>query len=653
VRAIFLRELQAGLVPDVIICLLALAAFTAVERALMGGGTPSEDARQGIDLVLFGCAALLSFASGARTFPREIKERRLLSLYILPISRGTLWCALVGGRLIACTAALATLFLARRSILLTLVQMEPLLGSLVLLVALIPVLFMAGVCSSLTFENNATVYLIGYPLAFFSVFQIIGLAKAGFSSWRPTGLVDWFWTLSLALLFFVLSALSWWFFRLGDLTVRRRSLAKQVHLTLALLCTFGVTGAATHSTLLANRLGPWVQDQVAHGHPWERDQQRAASPGGRYLAIAERLAGRPGLSRLNIVETSSGRVITTQMWHDLLWARWSAHEQELYLLLRDHWAPEPWRTLLAPQRTWVRLSPEGKELSRFPLGSIPISAFLPDGTDLIINDTGDKIQLLDLKNRPVPSVIQEIPRIPQLWPVHLYRNSQGVIVFDTLGSRWWVKNGKVHRIDSSDDRYFGRPAEIDLYWQDDPALSLWTRTSTNPKPKRRATGLAPTAIPEEARLLNEFLIRSDQRPSISRPESLAIYLPTGGRDGIVSLYDGVLDREIPLPVCTGGRAVFPELIAAESGPAFMIRFQCHVPARAGNTVRARHFYYLPGSGAVKPLPVLDRIMAHRPLLLAYLDERSAIWLSEDNRTWTLLRNGQLRTLWPHPHASKR
>lgn len=204
--------------------------------------------------------------------------------------------------------------------------------------------------------------------------------------------------------------------------------------------------------------------------------------------------------------------------------------------------------------------------------------------------------------------------------MHFHRHSQEVIVFDALGSTWRAENRKVHKIDPSKAPDSGPLAEIVLRWQEDTtALSLWTRSSNASEWKRRATGLVPVAVLSDRSWLHPAYVRNDQRPAISTPEGLAVYLPAGGRDGVASLYDGVLDRVIPLPSCSGGQAAFPKLIAAENGLAFLVRFQCDAP------VRVRHFYYLPGSGSVKPLPVLDRVMTREPILLAYLDETSGIW----------------------------
>ena len=646
VKAIFVRELRAGFLPDAVILLLALATFAVVERAMVVGGELSEEARQGIDLALFGSAAVLSFASGARTFPRELKVRRLLSLYTFPISRGALWCALVGGRFTGTAAALVGLLLIRPSILSTLA--DPAVGAMAPLLTLVPVLFAAGLCFALTFEHTVLVYLIGYPVTIYSVVQALGLANAGAPSWRPSGFVVWLWTPALASIFLVFLALSWWFFQLGDFTVRRRSLARQALLAIFLLGSLGLTGAVTHRLLLADRSGQWMHRPVLSA-PWLSYQERSASPGGRYLVIAERPMGRSDIARLSVVETATGRVITTQIWHDLRWASWSGKEQVLHLLALDHWAPEPWRTLLAPQPAWIRLSPEGKELSRFRLGNIRAVAFLPDGTDLITHDIHSKIQLLCLQSQPTPLVLGEIPWSKEWQPISPLSYCRKGTVFGAIGSMWRVENRGPRKLSSSESQGFGPPAQIGLRWPKDvTTISLWTRSLNSLNWVQRARDLTPIApVVRDFRSLAPVHVRKGQRPSISFPEGLAAYLPEGGGgDGLASLYDGALDREIPLPACVGGRAVSPELIAAQSGPAFLVRFQCRVPASLREKIRFRHFYYLPGSGTVKPLPALDRMMTEEKISLAYLAETSAIWRSEGRETWMTLRDGKLRTLWP-------
>jgi hypothetical protein len=133
---------------------------------------------------------------------------------------------------------------------------------------------------------------------------------------------------------------------------------------------------------------------------------------------------------------------------------------------------------------------------------------------------------------------------------------------------------------------------------------------------------------------------------VSLPEKLALYLPTGGSEARIHLYDGSLGREIPLPSCPAGPAKNQELVPTRNSPAFLIRYQCRHVGASGQALQPRHFYYFPGSGSPKALPALDRVLDGKPILLAYLDEQTAIWRPEKGETWKILRDGQVRTLWP-------
>jgi hypothetical protein len=68
---------------------------------------------------------------------------------------------------------------------------------------------------------------------------------------------------------------------------------------------------------------------------------------------------------------------------------------------------------------------------------------------------------------------------------------------------------------------------------------------------------------------------------------------------------------------------------------------------ASSLLKWRYFSYQPGSGSPRELPALESPGEEgQPNLLAYLDERTAIWRTGKTGIWMTLLDGKPRKLWP-------
>lgn len=613
-KAIFLRELRVGLFQELVAAGGALGMLSAVGLlAVFQFDQAFRDIEEALLVILSLLLAFLVFSSGARTFTAESRRRQERFLYILPISRGALWFSLVGGRLAASLPMATLLFLIG-----FLVRGAPLsrdhldAGIVVLYVFQ----FASGCCLPLLFRRDTVAYLAGLLFVVPILAGVLNDILQGTSS--DVRVVS----------FFLLSAtfllLSWFFFHQGELHFRARQITHFVLLIVALVLILLLIGAATQSSFLDRFTGPWTQD-LASQAPYHSDLDIFPAPlvstGGRYLAVVETLRERPGSSRVTIVETATGRRIGKHRWRGYGWVSWDARREILRIFCRNTTMPTSWRLDgINTVSELISLTPEGRELAHHRFDQ-PITAALPlrDGSDLL-RDFSTSTRLFRWTSPEDFRVLAEMTGAGEIFPWR----GRGAIVAH-------LSNGRVVR--QVVNGALGQALSVDEFLQ--PYL-LFLRDIEEKSGQRL---LKPGS--DKDRLL--------ERPvfgGISLPDKLALYVPMSGSDARVHLYDGALDREILLPVCSGGPAVDPELIPTRNSLAFLIKYKCRGVGASGQDVQRRHFYYLPGSGSLNPLPALDPVMGDQPILLAYLDEQTAIWKLERGETWKILKDNQIRTVWP-------
>lgn len=612
--AIFLRELRVGLLQEIVAASVVLVVLAAAGwLAVSVFDEPVSEMKEALSLFLIVLIALLAFSSGARASTAEARQRQEMFLYSLPVSRGALWLSMVGGRLAASLPMATLLFLA--GFLLSGPQIDLPLKAVGL--TLYAVLFAAGNCLALLFRRDPAAYLTGILIVPFIVSQSLAFTNEGFSSeFLPEPLSN----ISLGLLSAAFLWLSWFYFQRGEILIRARQLTNLILLgvTLALFLLF--VGAVTQSPLLDRLAGPW-----AHGlepqdplQKWETSTARLVSPGGRYLAVVEHLSARPGVSRVTIVETATGRRIGRYRWRGFGWVSWDARNEVLRILCRDRAIPFFWKIDgLNTASDWVWLTPEGRELAHHRFEPIQEAVALQDGSYLL-QDSSSRVRLVRWGGSKDVRVLAEVPEAASMIPWR----GQGVLVTHRSDRRMvlQIMNG------------VALPAlDLDAFLE--PHLSFLRESEGKFVPWLLMSG-------------TDRLLRQPIFGGVSLPDKLALYIPRTGARFQFHLYDGSLDREIPLPACSDRSAVAPELIPTRSSLAFLVRYQCFGFGDSGKNLQHRHFYYLPGSGSPKALSALDQVMEGEPILLAYLDERTAIWRPEKGETWKILRDGQIRTLWP-------
>jgi hypothetical protein len=427
----------------------------------------------------------------------------------------------------------------------------------------------------------------------------------------PFSVVSWLlWIFSAGLLSITFLLLSWFFFQRGESQARPRQLINLMLLCATLATSLLVIVIVAVSPLLDGVAGPWTQDV-----PYlDISSLPLVSSGGRYLAVIETLRARPRISRVTIVETATGRRIGMHRWRGLVQVSWSAQNEVLRILYRDREFP------FSKEGEWIWLTPEGRKLVRHSLEPIQGPLPLRDGSDLLI-DESSRGRLVRWDNTKDVHVLAEIPQARSLY----LWGSQGALVTQNSSSTTQVvrlvRSGTVQ-------------AAVGLDRFLEPYLSFLFEIEAKSGQKLLKTSS------------KDRLIEKPIFGGVSLPDKLAVYRPIGGSGNRLHLYDGSLGREIPLPVCPGGPATTPELIPTRNSPAFLIRYQCRHVGASGQALQFCHFYYFPGSGSPKALPALDQVSDGKPILLAWLDEQTAIWRPEKGETWKILRDGQIRTLWP-------
>ena len=690
-RMIFFRELRSAAAQEAGGLLLILILFLAIERWGVYSGQALEQIRPGIDASLLAIVALWGFATGARCFPEDLKRRRFLYLYSLPLSRSRLWISLVAGRLTAGLLSLAALLLLRPSILQEIRDVrEDISLALPWFLALYFVLLTAGLCFSQVFQRTLIIYLTGYPAVLFLLFQVLGYLNDGVPRnrfWQSSSNLVWLSTGS----FLLFLGLSWRFFVIGESGIRRRTLINQV--SLAMILSGALVAVGVTSRLLPLE-GSWLQI-IPRSHSelsFPSHLSRHVSAGGRYLAVAERLAERPAYSRIYIIETATGRVVGTRRWRGLEWVGWSGQGEILQVVISPTPIHDPW-AVRKPEAAWIRLDPSGRELSRRRLGVFLNARSLADGATLLLDRQGTEARLLRLEGDGRAILLVrvsslETPRIASL-------RKHGALFTNTAklwSSTWHIEGLSARELDSppwpflklaGDDllekevmHLFGSPkrglsilapahgdylilnraASVFALGRQGQTVSFLMRRRGSSGWVQLSAGFPSDRFIEDVRWRHSSgwgltrsdyrNIQADQGPSISFLDGLALYLPTGGADGRISLYDGSLDREIPLPACQQGRVTFPEMISAHDELSWLLRFRCLVRSPFGVQAEFRSFYYVPGSGQPKNLSASNRALGEEPIFLAYLDERTAIWSPGRGETWKILRDGQIRTLWP-------
>lgn len=616
-RAIFLRELRVGLLQELVAAGVVLVILAAARWLALSWFDQPIDETKGtvtVSFFLIALLALLAFSSGMRASTSEARQRQETFFYVLPIPRGSLWLSIIGGRLAVSLPIMTLLFLAGPLLAGAPFDWSLGAGALALYVAL----FASGCCLSLLFHRSMTACLAGLLIVYPVLTQIELFTNQGFSSDLVSGLL---WTVSAGLLSAAFLLLSWFFFQGGELQVRARQLnyLTLLGLTLAMILLF--IGAVTQSPFLDRFMGPWTQDLDSQIHPlnWRTSPARLVSPGGRYLAVVETLRARPGISRVTVVETATGRHIGQYRWRGWGWVSWDAQHEALRILCSGRALPFFWNMGSNTASEWIELTPEGRQLTLHRLDIAMETLSLADGSD-IIQDTSSRTRLVRWESPKGFRVLAEIPEAGSLFPWR----GKGALVSHRSTTRMvrQVMNGVV-----------SPTLDLDVFLE--PYLLFLREIEA-----RSGQRLLKT-------IGKDHLLKTPVFRGVSLPDRLALYLPAGGSGTRVHLYDGSLGQDIPLPACSNGMASALELIPTRNSLALLIRYQCRdVGAPGSQTLERRHFYYLPGSGSPKARSDLDQVLDGRPILLAYLGEQTAIWRLEKGETWKILQGGQIRTLWP-------
>jgi hypothetical protein len=373
---LFLRELRDGLLGNLLMMGGLLAVAVVVELARPLAGTSEV-----VNVMILVIMVLLSFVAGERCFPTDLKERRLLFLNVLPVSRWRICLSILGARFLAFLAVTALVLLLRPSVFAFRSQNDPAATSVVL--TTLPVLFSSGAVLSLIFRTPAITYIVGYPMMLVVLFEADSYRRYG----EPGSFRLWYLFLFLATLISVLLCLG--FFQKGEFNLGRR---KWTNLSLLSACAViwwvSIYAIAVHPRIYDVR-AKWHRSYDLPGIPffYRYSEDRVVSRSGRYLLVVESLSGHPAQERISVVDALSGALVGSRELRNVLWVGWSGDSDIVEALMTKVSKVFPSPPGIPPSTLWIRLSPAADILSttEFP-ETLALRALSPLGEILVARE---------------------------------------------------------------------------------------------------------------------------------------------------------------------------------------------------------------------------------------------------------------------------
>ena len=330
-RALFSREFRSALLPNLITAVAILASLMVVEKIYGVRFDAPLDARGFVDGMLLIGLVVSGFISGERCFPPELKEHRIFFLSSLPISWSGMWLAIVSGRLVAAMICALVVVSIRLPAFWTQSDVIPLpIALAIAAVALFAygLFFSAGTLFALLFPRPLISYAVGYPLLGLLVLETLLAVSYDTSSFElralqmfpPVDLAFFSVKLSMFVPFLILLfsflALSLRFFVRGEnANPQQRARNQRLSVLTALIYLLFIIVVWARPTLV--------------GKTWETLGTSGAfvpagvSLDGRYLFTGQNLAGLPGIRRISIVDTRTGRLMGQALYKEVYWGYWS------------------------------------------------------------------------------------------------------------------------------------------------------------------------------------------------------------------------------------------------------------------------------------------------------------------------------------------
>jgi hypothetical protein len=461
-RALFAREFRTALVPNLVTVGAILGTLVVLERLYGQRAGKAEDIRYFIDVALLVGLVVSGFISGERCFPLEVKEQRMLFLSSLPISRNWAWLAIVSARLLAGLVSLALVVALRRPLLAF--WEEAHLLRLVTGLAAAQVLayilfFSAGTLFALLFRRSLFSYAAGFSVLGFLLIET--LFSSIYSTWPPQfsllvlipvpfddPRLPPFLVAFLSLLLLSSLLLSWRFFVRGEIGNPKRRIRNQLVFATTATAYLGFVFCVAASPRLASIGGTWGSpDAPYRSFVQGRPLANGISPDGRYLFVFETMERRPFMVRVSIVDTRTGHVTGQSVYGGVGWGYWSGKGDVLNLLALNNSPLDRWGYLVAGSVDLIRLSPEGREVSRLRLKGVEEIETLAGGRAFVVLREGDQGRVLLLDGASGQS--SEVVRAPLDGGISVRGGGTAALVcFNNIlqPRRAWVVDSLVHEV---------------------------------------------------------------------------------------------------------------------------------------------------------------------------------------------------------------
>lgn len=697
-RALFAREFRSALVPNLVTVGAILGALVALEKLYgLRLGAP-EDVRLFIDITLLAFLVVSGLISGERCFPAELKESRIFFLSSLPVSRTWTWLAIVSARLLAALASIAFAVVLRRPLLVFPYSGNRLWWGIALTLSAYMLFFSAGTLFALVFRRTFVSYVGGFILLGILLIQTF-FSSSYATLWpmlavlsrapTPTDLPpEPSLPVFLSLLMLSSFLLSWRFFVQGEIGNSKRRIRNQFLFGITITTYLGFVFCTASSTKLASAWRTWKpfdMEWIATYKTLFGDSPYGVSPNGKYLFVFESLSGRPFMFRVNIVDTQTGRVTYRSVYAGARWGYWSSQGDILNLIVLNNSPLDRWGYLTHGTADWIRLSPEGQEISKLRLKGLEEATILAGGRALAVLREGDlaRINLLDGTSGQSSEMVQA------LLDGNVVVREEGtatLVYFDNvlLPRKAWIIDSLAREVRAS------RSApETTIYTSYGETLKSTAEAQAAMR-QRFPPPLAPGGAPIQGR----FLLHSYDQiyGTASRPNANAVYFLDERAPGAEVLWarstaPGGRWEKLPAPSYQN----FPDLTDFSSGissfftgyndarrlliydpqlGAFFAEENCDSRSRPYLTVDrvlglkgiligltcmnksfrgpTRYFEYLPGSGKLRTVKTIPAQSRYWPSFL-YLDERGwEIWMPDYEQTeiWRSYPGTKDLRLWP-------
>lgn len=450
-KTLFAREFRSALIPNLVTVGAILVTLVAVERFYGLRWGKVQDVRAFTDVALLVGLVVSGFISGERCFPAELKESRILFLSSLPISRTWTWLTIVSARLLAGLTSLSLAAAVRRPHLVLPDSRDAQAWPVIALVVFGYVfLFSVGTLFALLFLRTFVLYVTGFIILGILLSETL-FASSYTARWPaltsladvPAATLKEPLFLVFFLILFLLTALllSLQFFirgEVGDLGQRIRNqfafgvtVAVYLSLVFCLASNAKIISIRDTWNFFGHRL--FMELSSLRSEPglprWPFPPSPCGvSADGRYLFVLESSYERPFIARVSIVGTLAGRLTYRSVYGGVYGGYWSDEDNILNLLVLNNSPLDRWGYLVDGNLDWIRLSPDGREITRLRLKGLEDVAILRGGTLSAFRECGlSGVRLLDTNEKS------------KAWFSSLYLDEKGgrVWISEVLPSEIW------------------------------------------------------------------------------------------------------------------------------------------------------------------------------------------------------------------------